>query len=183
MSLRDTDAALGRLQQAIQRPTTQAIAPNEVKALSILIFIVCLLAEHCDFNSIRDSHPTLQADLSSISEGSITEHVYNSMLKLHAKYDSIGLRARILQCLGFLFRAQPTLMTLESSADLMDKIFESDDQEAHGRLLKIMQDFLLSEATKHAAQEKGLSLFRCLSGFTDLQNLHLRNEPSRFLRT
>ena len=55
---------------------------------------------------------------------------------------------------GFLFRAQPTLMTLESSAMIMDNIFTSSQDELRGRLLKIIQDFLLSEASKHNAKEK-----------------------------
>jgi hypothetical protein len=56
---------------------------------------------------------------------------------------------------GFLFRAYPTLLTDDSSAELMDEIFASDDEEARGRLLKIIQDFLSSESAKHSAQEKG----------------------------
>lgn len=56
---------------------------------------------------------------------------------------------------GFLFRAYPTLMTLESSATIMDAIFTSPEEEARGRLLKIMQDFLITESTKQSAQEKG----------------------------
>jgi len=56
---------------------------------------------------------------------------------------------------GFLFRAYPTLMTHESSSQLMDQIFSSEDEEAKARLLKILQDFLSSESAKHSAQEKG----------------------------
>lgn len=59
---------------------------------------------------------------------------------------------------GFLFRAQPALMTAEPSAKIMDSIFASPVEEARGRLLKILQDFLVSEAAKHAANEKGMSL-------------------------
>lgn len=36
----------------------------------------------------------------------------------------------------------------------MDEIFQSDDEDARCRLLKIMQDFLISESEKHAAKEK-----------------------------
>ena len=101
------------------------------------------------------------------------EHVYKCLLKLYEKYQDQGLRTRILQCLGavvsrgngcytytvlagFLFRAQPVLMTAEPSAKIMDAIFESPQEEIRGRLLKILQDFLIAEATKHAANEKGL---------------------------
>lgn len=47
-------------------------------------------------------------------------------------------------------------MTLESSATIMDAIFSSSDEESRGRLLRIMQEFLMSEAAKHTAKEKGM---------------------------
>jgi|ERR1700679_518199 hypothetical protein len=56
---------------------------------------------------------------------------------------------------GFLFRAQPSLMTLDRSATIMDAIFASPDEESRGRLLRIMQEFLVSEAAKHSTKEKG----------------------------
>lgn len=52
---------LARLQQAIARPSTLVMNPQEVRALSILIFIVALLGEHCDFDLLRvenNSNPT-----------------------------------------------------------------------------------------------------------------------------
>jgi hypothetical protein len=58
---------------------------------------------------------------------------------------------------GFLFRAHPTLMTKESSAEMMDAIFESTAIEGRARLLKIMQDFLTSESSKALTQQKCLS--------------------------
>ena len=105
----------------------------------------------------------------------MTEHVYMCLLKLYQKYQDQGLRGRILQCLGkltpddddlqshliiatmlgFLFRAQPALMTAEPSAKIMDDIFTSPIEDIRGRLLKILQDFLVAEAAKHAANEKG----------------------------
>lgn len=61
-------------------------------------------------------------------------------------------------------------MTLEQSATIMDAIFASPDEESRGRLLKIMQEFLVSEAAKHSAKEKGLFLIsmatRRLTGLT-----------------
>lgn len=47
-------------------------------------------------------------------------------------------------------------MTLERSALIMDEIFASPEEEGRGRLLKIIQDFLVSEAAKHIAKEKGM---------------------------
>ncbi|KAF8879492.1 hypothetical protein BD779DRAFT_1551796 [Infundibulicybe gibba] len=143
-----------RLQQAIKRPNAQTMSVQETRALSILIFIISLLAENCDFDQLRHENAGLISDLNSITEGSIIEHIYNSLLRLYEKYDNSSLRGRTLQCLGFLFRAQPTLMTMESSATIMDAIFASPEEEGRGRLLKIMQEFLTSEASKHAAKEK-----------------------------
>ena len=45
-----------RLQQAIKRPDSQTMTPAEAKALSILIFIVSLLGENCNFDNLRKDH-------------------------------------------------------------------------------------------------------------------------------
>ena len=42
-------------------------------------------------------------NLNPSRQGSITEHIYNSLIKLYEKYDDSGLRGRILQSLGALF--------------------------------------------------------------------------------
>ena len=46
-------------------------------------------------------------------------------------------------------------MTLPRSASVMDEIFASPEEDGRGRLLKIIQEFLVSEASKHSAKEKG----------------------------
>lgn len=140
-----------RLRSAAQK--TQ-MSPTDLRTLSILIFIISLLVEHCDFDRLRTEQTELSADLDAVSKGSIIEHVYNSLLGLYQKHSDPGLHGRTLQCLGFLFRAQPTLMTLEPSAMIMDATFASQEEEGRARLLKIMQEFLVSEATKHAQKEK-----------------------------
>ena len=47
-------------------------------------------------------------------------------------------------------------MTLDRSAVIMDEIFSSPDEDRRGRLLKIIQEFLISEAAKHSAKQKGV---------------------------
>ncbi|KAF8133417.1 hypothetical protein EV363DRAFT_1470656 [Boletus edulis] len=143
-----------RIQQAIVRRDA-AMSAVETRTLSILIFIVSLLGEHCDFDQLRVERPEFATELNGVSEGHVVEHIYNSLLSLYAKYSDAGLKGRILQCLGFLFRTQPTLMTLERSAGIMDAIFASPDEDSRGRLLRIMQEFLVSEAAKHAEHLKG----------------------------
>lgn len=56
-------------------------------------------------------------------------------------------------------------MTLEPSARIMDKIFQSDSDETKGRMLKILHDFLVSEASKHAEVEKEKEKGAILLGF------------------
>ncbi len=48
-------------------------------------------------------------------------------------------------------------MTEERSARIMDEIFQSGNEDAQGRLLKLLQEFLVSEAAKHSSKEKGTS--------------------------
>ncbi|KAK2465765.1 hypothetical protein APHAL10511_002309 [Amanita phalloides] len=144
----------GRVQQAIRRAKSQSTEPNDMRALLLVIFIAALLVEHCEFDRIRSENELLAPEIDSISRTSIVEYTYNSLIQLYEKYDSIPIQARLLQCLGFLFRAQPTLMTHDRSSSIMDSIFASPDEEGHGRLLKIIQDFLTSEAEKHSTTEK-----------------------------
>ncbi|KAF7422876.1 Sister chromatid cohesion protein 2 [Pleurotus ostreatus] len=88
-----------RLQQTIQQPSDKPVTPNEAKAQSVLIFIVSLLGEHCNFDRLRESNPSLASVLNSVTQGSIMEHIYASLLKLYDKYTDATLRGRILQCL------------------------------------------------------------------------------------
>ncbi|KAF9068643.1 hypothetical protein BDP27DRAFT_1327053 [Rhodocollybia butyracea] len=131
-----------RLQQAIGKPEDSILAANEFKTLSTLIFIVSLLAENCDFDKLRVEQPTTATDLDAISSTSITEHVYTSLIHLHQRYRDAT------------FRARPTLMILDKSAAIMDEIFASEDSDGKARLLKIIQDFLISESIKHSQKEK-----------------------------
>ncbi|KAF7357525.1 Sister chromatid cohesion protein [Mycena sanguinolenta] len=139
----------------IQQNIKNGIPAKDVRALGILIVIIALLGEHCDFERIRKECPAVVSDLDSISPTTpIVEHIYGTLLELYEKSNNDDLRGRILQCLGFLFRAQPTLMTMERSAVVMDEIFSSSNQDRRGRLLRIIQDFLISEAAKHSAKLK-----------------------------
>lgn len=59
--------ALARLQQAIARPSSYQMTAVENRTLSILIFIVALLGEHCDFDRLRDDYPGKLPQMSTIS--------------------------------------------------------------------------------------------------------------------
>ncbi|KAJ3769502.1 protein rad9 [Lentinula raphanica] len=140
--------------QKILTQTDSSLAQNDSRALSTLIFIVSLLVENYNFDNLRLEESSTANDLNSIATTSITEHVYSTLLQLYQRFPDASFRARVLPCLGFIFRAQPTLMTLDQSAVIMDDVFSSDDMDAKARMLKIIQDFLVSESFKHSQQEK-----------------------------
>ncbi|KAF9457433.1 hypothetical protein BDZ94DRAFT_1326256 [Collybia nuda] len=160
-----------RLQAAIKRPASQAMGANDVRTLSILMFIVSLLGENCNFDDLRKENTELAREINSISQGPIIEHIYDSLLQLYEKYPVSTLQGRTLQCLGFLFRAQPTLMTMERSSKIMDAIFASPEEEGRGRLLKIMQEFLISEASKHSLKEKEVTKGKTKSSDVNMDEL------------
>lgn len=59
-------------------------------------------------------------------------------------------------------------MTLESSAMIMDATFASQEEEGRARLLKIMQEFLVSEAAKHTQKEKSKAGVKSKTAVTDV---------------
>ncbi|KAG9101090.1 Sister chromatid cohesion protein 2 [Ceratobasidium sp. 370] len=142
--LRSCNARLVQVLAKQNQPNAQEIA-----TLSILALIVSLLGEHSDFDKIREEQPTLKPSIDAIKQTSIAEYIYGLIHQLYRRFNDQLLRGRLLQCFGFLFRAHPSLLTRDDSAEMMDAIFASPQEEAQARLLKIMQDFLLSEASKH----------------------------------
>lgn len=195
-----------KVQDFLKKPANTN--PAILRPLSILIFIVSLLTEHCDFDRVRrenscscsyslrsaaDADSCLTAltnDLDMVSkvrrrhgsELALTDFrrtpSRSTCTTLYWRYTASSpmdrcvpdyCSALVRGCLrtrrdllrhlsGFLFRAYPTLMTLESSAEMMDAIFASPEEDVRGRLLKIIQDFLISESIKHSTREKGPAL-------------------------
>ncbi|KAF7297577.1 Sister chromatid cohesion protein [Mycena kentingensis (nom. inval.)] len=148
----------------IQQATT--VVAKDTRPLAIFIVITALLCEYCDFEKIRQENPEHAPILDSITTGSIIEHIFDSFLKLYYKYEDLSVR--LLHSLGCLFRAQPTLMTTDRSAAIMDSIFASQDEDRRGRLLKMFQEFLISEAEKHAAKQKDTAAAKTKAKPTDV---------------
>ncbi|KAF6755969.1 protein rad9 [Ephemerocybe angulata] len=149
----------------------QQTAPKDNRAMLMLVFIVALLGEHCNFDHLRQERENFAGDIDSISKGPIMDHIYSVLLRIYHKFDDAKLRSGVLQCLGFLFRAQPTLMTNEQSAEIMDAIFASSEEEGRGRLLRILQGFLISESEKHSAKEKETAKQRNKPNDVDMDEL------------
>ncbi|SCZ88805.1 BZ3500_MvSof-1268-A1-R1_Chr10-4g03099 [Microbotryum saponariae] len=122
---------------------------DPTKALPILCFLSSLFCEHANLDQLRTQYPRkseTKAQINQITPKSISEHVYGILVKLHQLQISPVVSAAALSSLGFLFRAYPTLMLLPPSTSIMDAIFASPAQQTQLQLLKIMQDFLGSQA-------------------------------------
>ncbi|KAI0078215.1 ARM repeat-containing protein [Panus rudis PR-1116 ss-1] len=142
-----------RLRQILVKPSQKLEAP-EMRAMVILVSIASLLCQNCNFDQLRVTQESVRSEIDSINSGPIIEHIYTLFLRLYEKYNEKTIRSRLLQCMGFLFRAQPTLLTAEASTSIMDSILVSSDDDSRARLLRIIQDFLSSEAEKHSQLEK-----------------------------
>jgi cohesin loading factor subunit SCC2 len=59
------------MQEFIKRPCAD-LQPAQLKTLSILIIIVSLLAQHCDFDKLRKDNPSIANDLNHVSKVSGT---------------------------------------------------------------------------------------------------------------
>lgn len=59
---------------------------------------ICPGIEQCSRGEY--SHSYHQTMFLHIFQGPLVEHIYNTLLALYAKYTDVGLKGRILQCLG-----------------------------------------------------------------------------------
>jgi cohesin loading factor subunit SCC2 len=51
----------------VKRPASQEMNPAEIRALIILIFIVSLLAENCNFDTLRKENPSALIPINSLT--------------------------------------------------------------------------------------------------------------------
>ncbi|KZS93617.1 hypothetical protein SISNIDRAFT_454038 [Sistotremastrum niveocremeum HHB9708] len=147
-------SCLGRLRGIVKLTPEEMKVPATSRVLYMVISITSLLCEHCDFDKLREENQTYASELNQITSTSIAQHVYNILVMLYNKLRESTMRKGLLQCLGFLFKGYPNLMTLDESSVIMDGVFHSSDVESQSQLLKIIQAFLVAESAKHVAHEK-----------------------------
>ncbi|KAF8315647.1 hypothetical protein DL93DRAFT_2078873 [Clavulina sp. PMI_390] len=143
-----------KLQAYIAQISTGSFRPADQASLVILICITSLLCAHYDFDDLRLTNPDSASSLDGISKHPIHEHLFQALIRLHKLVKAPSIRVRVMQCLGFLYRSYPTLMTEGESTTLMNEVFSSEDMDARAKLLRVIQDFLMSESAKFMAQEK-----------------------------
>ncbi|CDR46094.1 RHTO0S12e00276g1_1 [Rhodotorula toruloides] len=137
---------LGRLQGEAQKLTKaeNATAVN-TRQLPILCYMTGLLCEHGDFDRLREEQPDTKDLIDLITPGSIAEHTFATLLRVHSLQLPSQVKPAVLTSLGFIYRAHPTLMMHASSTAIMDAIFDSPNPALHVQVLRIIQDFLASQ--------------------------------------
>ena len=93
--------------------------------------------------------------MDNISQDCVRDDVYIQMVQIYRLSSGTNLHGIALQCLGFLYRAYPTLMTDEDSTAIMDRIFTSGTADARALLLRTICDFLTSQSVKQTEEETG----------------------------
>ncbi|BGP35332.1 Sister chromatid cohesion protein 2 [Rhodotorula toruloides] len=157
---------LGRLQSEAQKLAKAEIAAAvSTRQLPILCYMTGLLCEHGDFDRLREEQPDTKDLIDRITTGSVAEHTFATLLRVHSLQLPPQVKPAVLTSLGFIYRAYPTLMMHPSSTAIMDAIFDSPNPALHVQVLRIIQDFLASQeraaasvastATDKKAKKKG----------------------------
>lgn len=147
-----------------------------ISKCKVLIIIMGLLVEHCDFESVRNyddmnisrraQHQYYNAacDLDKLaaslapedSEGDVAIHdlIWRLLIDVRRVVDDPAIQAISLRGLGCIFVGYPYLMNEEESIAIMDNVF-ADTSPAkkidHSQLLLVFQEYLkVDEQKKHA---------------------------------
>lgn len=72
------------------------------------------------------------------------------LIRLHGLRVQPLVKAAVLTSLGFVFRTHPVLMINEASTTIIDAVFDAADVAPRLQLLRIIQDFLLSQEQAQA---------------------------------
>lgn len=147
--------------------TTGEAAMAKSPAAGVSIFICACIVEGCHLDEIAQTDSTVKAGLDKISpdvrifdpiaptltpKKPLYEHLFESFLtftKMPIPQQPPSL------CLGSLFRAYPSLILREEAFDWMDDVFKGNDAALQGRLLSVINDFLMSEAEKKGGEAGG----------------------------
>ncbi|PWN49132.1 hypothetical protein IE53DRAFT_318176 [Violaceomyces palustris] len=143
---RTLKACLGRLLQ-IRNKTASSKNFELDRPSSLIMSLTALLCEHGDFDEIRSKYPDAVKDINAISQRPIVDVVSETFLAIY-KNSRSTVRSFALQNLGYLFRAHPTLMTRPAVVEIMDEIFATGSVQDRTSLLKIILEFLNSDAAR-----------------------------------
>ena len=92
----------------------------------------------------------MKAAIDQVTPASIAELTFTLLIRLHGSNVQPLVKAAVLTSLGFVFRTHPVLMINEASTTIIDAVFDAPDVAPRLQLLRIIQDFLLSQEQAQA---------------------------------
>ncbi|PLW54207.1 hypothetical protein PCANC_04542 [Puccinia coronata f. sp. avenae] len=134
-----------RLKNEIKQLNDTAAVPN-IKSLPVLMYLVSTLVAYGQLDQLPAGQKHVQEALKTISQDSMHVHAYNILLLVYNAKPAQKIRSITLTCLGFLYRAFPSLMTRGESITLMDDVFNNDhESDLQHRLLKMIVDSISNQ--------------------------------------
>ncbi|TKA56971.1 hypothetical protein B0A53_01372 [Rhodotorula sp. CCFEE 5036] len=144
-------ATLGRLNSETQKlGNPQTSAQVNQRSLPILCYMSALLCEHGRFDDVRRDNLDAKTAIDQVTPASIAELTFTLLIRLHGLRVQPLVKAAVLTSLGFVFRTHPVLMINEASTTIIDAVFDAADVAPRLQLLRIIQDFLLSQEQAQA---------------------------------
>lgn len=87
-------------------------------------------------------------------------HVFDLLYWFTGDYgltETAQIQRAALQGLGYMYTRYPMLMTKDASTQLMDRIFEQDNQDLQTQLMIVFREFLDTEEVRLEQREQGNS--------------------------
>lgn len=176
--LRTLQACLTRSRKDVSR-SLQAAQFRPDKALALVISMTALLAEHGDFDRIRDEQPDLELDFDKTAPNGVLESVFAMLVELFsAPHESARLIA--LQSLGFLLRSHALLWTRQETIALMDGIFASSNSKQKELMMRILSEYLSKEQRKRELEMDNLAAQALKSAKKGVDMSHLTGNTEAF---
>jgi len=134
-----------RLRNDIKQLEDSSAIAN-TKSLPVLMYLVSTLVAHGQLDQLPTGQEHVREALKTISQDSMHVHIYNILLRIYDAKPAQKLKNITLTCLGFLYRAFPSLMTRRDSITLMDNVFNNhDESDLQHRLLKLIVDSISNQ--------------------------------------
>ncbi|MBW0481416.1 hypothetical protein O181_021131 [Austropuccinia psidii MF-1] len=134
-----------RLQSDIKQLDPALNKPN-LKALPLLMYLASTLVSYGKLDQLPSDQEDVRNGFKAISLNPVHLHVYNALLHIYKAEPAKPIRNVTLTCLGFIYRAYPSLMTRSESIELMDNVFkECSQSDLQHRLLKLIVEFISSQ--------------------------------------
>ncbi|KAL1405359.1 Sister chromatid cohesion protein 2 [Vanrija albida] len=134
----------------------------QYKGAAMVFYIVALIAEYGKLETVAQTDDKVRNIVDRISQRPLSEHLFDVFLEFAMA--SSSQHAPML-CLGALYRTNPRFIIHEKSTTWMRGIIESPNLDNQARVLQLLHDFLVSQATqsqptkatKAKASDKGVS--------------------------